>query len=302
MSPPRQQIEVAIAVVRDPNGALLMAERPAGKRGAGFWEFPGGKIERSETAAAAAMRELEEELGLRATHARALRVYTHDFPAARIRLHPFLIEQWRGSASGREGQRFAWVDPANASTIGPLLASHARLHRVMSLPRRVVRLTAAHPISRASLHAAAQHGFHGFLLDAANLPPGQQILLARRISGLLPAGGMLMLRGAPQAAAAAHAHAAVAPLAQAPTAGGGAALPLFGVACAALSDLQRAEDADADFAVLDQAIAGPNLTGDRNAMPVYATMGGGNDAAGQHVLVDFDVLLGGAFAMPRAAA
>ena len=288
MAPPRNQIEVAIAVVRAPNGTLLMAERPAGKRGAGFWEFPGGKIERGETAAAAAVRELDEELGVQATTARPLRVYTHDFPSARIRLHPFLIDQWRGSPSSREGQRFAWVDPADPSGGGPLLASHARLYRVMSLPRRLVRLTAAHQISQAILREAARHGFTGFMLDAATLPPGQQVLLARRVTGLLPARGLLMLRGTPQAAAIAHAYAVVATPAEAT--GTGAVAPLFGVACATLSDYHRAA-IEADFAVLEQAVPARQETGDRNTMPIYAPPGG-SDATGQYILVDIDALLG----------
>ncbi len=297
----RQAIEVAVAVVRDANGRLLMAERPAGKRGAGYWEFPGGKVEPGETAATAAARELHEELGLRAEALVPLRAYTHEFPSARIRLHPFLVTRWQDTPHGREGQRFAWVDQARPDTMGLVLASHARLLTVMALPRRLVRVDAAGPLTPGRVQAALRHGFRGFLLDAARLPPGQQGLLARRMAGLLPPRAMLMLRGSPQAAAQAGVAACVAPLSESPAPGGQAGLPLFGAVCADAATIETAVTAGVDFIVLD---------GDRGtkvhripgiAMRCYCPCA--EAAAGQgDVIVDLDRLLAGTHPTGKEAA
>ena len=89
-----------------------MAERTPGQVSPGFWELPGGKIDAGESAEQAAIRELDEEIGIRALAVRPWIAYEHVFPLRRIRLHFFKVERWEGTPHGREGQRLAWIDPA----------------------------------------------------------------------------------------------------------------------------------------------------------------------------------------------
>ena len=127
-------IEVAVAVVQDDRGHVLLAERTARQVAAGFWELPGGKIDSGESASAAAVRELDEETGIHATAFRPWLCYVHAFPTKRVRLHIFRVERWRGTPVGREGQRLAWVDPAEPG-VAPLLPSNARAMFALGLPQ-----------------------------------------------------------------------------------------------------------------------------------------------------------------------
>ncbi|MDR0274082.1 MAG: (deoxy)nucleoside triphosphate pyrophosphohydrolase [Burkholderiaceae bacterium] len=94
----------------DAQGQFLLTTRPAGKVYAGYWEFPGGKIEAGETVEQALMRELREELGIQALPAciarwREQRV---DYPHALVRLHFCRVTGWRGALQMREGQQYRW--------------------------------------------------------------------------------------------------------------------------------------------------------------------------------------------------
>lgn len=115
----RPVTEVAVGVVVRADGSFLLGQRPDGKPYAGYWEFPGGKIEVGETVAQALARELDEELGI-AVHACApWRVLEHDYPHAYVRLHFYKVTDWSGDPVGREGQAFCWATVPVA--VAPLL-------------------------------------------------------------------------------------------------------------------------------------------------------------------------------------
>jgi mutator protein MutT len=84
---------------------LLLSTRPEGKAYAGFWEFPGGKIEAGETVEEALRRELQEELGITIEGAEVWKVTEHDYPHALVRLHWCKVTVWSGEFEMREGQR-----------------------------------------------------------------------------------------------------------------------------------------------------------------------------------------------------
>lgn len=111
--PPRPCVHVAVGVLLRPDGAFLMTTRPAGKVYAGYWEFPGGKLEAGETVATALARELEEELGLAVDPAQVepWRDLLVDYPHARTQLHFCRLRRWQGPLQMREGQRSAWLTP-----------------------------------------------------------------------------------------------------------------------------------------------------------------------------------------------
>lgn len=119
----RPVTEVAVGVLIRGDGAFLLAQRPSGKPYAGYWEFPGGKVEPGETVEAALARELHEELGIDVEHAQRWRVLEHDYPHAYVRLHFCKVTDWRGEPVGREGQQFSWqrepvgVEPLLPATV-----------------------------------------------------------------------------------------------------------------------------------------------------------------------------------------
>ena len=104
----RTPVDVAVGVLIDADGRFLLTSRPAGKVYAGYWEFPGGKLEAGESVEAALARELHEELGIAVGAVQPWRVELVDYPHALVRLHFCKVFAWRGEFEMREGQRMAW--------------------------------------------------------------------------------------------------------------------------------------------------------------------------------------------------
>jgi 8-oxo-dGTP diphosphatase len=104
----RPVTEVAVGVLVDPQGRFLLTSRPEGKVYAGYWEFPGGKLEAGETVEEALRRELHEELGITIAAAHPWQVLMMDYPHARVRLNFCKVFEWQGGFEMREGQQMAW--------------------------------------------------------------------------------------------------------------------------------------------------------------------------------------------------
>jgi 8-oxo-dGTP diphosphatase len=104
----RAVVEVAVGVLIRANGQFLLTSRPAGKVYAGYWEFPGGKLEAGETVAQALARELHEELGITIAAAQPWKVEMVDYPHALVRLNFCKVFAWSGELQMREAQSFAW--------------------------------------------------------------------------------------------------------------------------------------------------------------------------------------------------
>lgn len=104
----RPVTEVAVGVLIQPDGLFLLTSRPAGKVYAGYWEFPGGKLEAGESVAQALARELHEELGIDALAIQAWKTELVDYPHALVRLNFCKVLRWQGELQMREGQSFAW--------------------------------------------------------------------------------------------------------------------------------------------------------------------------------------------------
>ena len=104
---------VAAVVLIDPDGRVLLAQRPEGKAMAGLWEFPGGKVDPGETPEAALIRELAEELGIDVT-ASCLAPFTfasHTYADFHLLMPLYVCRKWSGIPMAREGQRLRWVRP-----------------------------------------------------------------------------------------------------------------------------------------------------------------------------------------------
>lgn len=104
----RPVVDVAVGVLIAPGGEFLITSRPEGKVYAGYWEFPGGKLETGETVEQALRRELQEEIGLTIGVAHPWRENLVDYPHALVRLHFCKVYDWVGELQMHEGQQFAW--------------------------------------------------------------------------------------------------------------------------------------------------------------------------------------------------
>ena len=118
-------IDVAVGILMKASGDVLLGQRPAGKPYAGYWEFPGGKVDPGETVLDALKREFMEELGIEVLSADEWCGVEHVYEHAHVRLHFFISRDWRGEPQSLEGQAFAWqgevsVEPLLPATI-PLL-------------------------------------------------------------------------------------------------------------------------------------------------------------------------------------
>ncbi|MBN9410154.1 MAG: 8-oxo-dGTP diphosphatase MutT [Burkholderiales bacterium] len=116
----RQHTEVAVGILLRDDDALLLTSRPEGKPYAGYWEFPGGKLEAGETVEQALRRELQEELGVTIDRAEVWKVTEHDYPHALVRLHWCKVRRWQGDFEMREGQSMSWQQlPLQVSPVLP---------------------------------------------------------------------------------------------------------------------------------------------------------------------------------------
>lgn len=104
----RAVVDVAVGVLLRTDGQFLLTSRPEGKVYAGYWEFPGGKLEAGESVEQALRRELQEELGITIGAAQVWKTQMVDYPHALVRLHFCKVWDWQGELQMREGQSHAW--------------------------------------------------------------------------------------------------------------------------------------------------------------------------------------------------
>lgn len=130
---PRESVEAAVAVILREDGQVLLGQRPEGKPWAGWWEFPGGKIEAGETPFHALQRELQEELGITAVEAYPWLTRTFDYPERTVKLRFFTVRKWRGEPHGCENQQLSWQPPASVG-VGPLLPANEPIMHMLRLP------------------------------------------------------------------------------------------------------------------------------------------------------------------------
>lgn len=125
-----KQLNIAAGIIRNSGNEIFITQRDASSHMAGFWEFPGGKIEAGETPEQAVIRELQEEVGIEAKAPVLLKTLEHRFPDRIITLYFFLVEEWQGEPYGKEGQPKRWVKqselkaeefpPANEAVVNAL--------------------------------------------------------------------------------------------------------------------------------------------------------------------------------------
>lgn len=166
-------VEVVAAVILKPDGRFLLAQRPAGKVYAGWWEFPGGKVEAGESPADALARELHEELGIDVTRAWPWITLEYVYAHAHVRLNFFRVLEWVGEPHSREAQAFSWQRP-NGIEVSPVLPANGPILRALTLPP-VLAITDASERGESvlldRLESALNRGLRMVMVREKSMPP-----------------------------------------------------------------------------------------------------------------------------------
>jgi len=168
-------VDVAVGVVERPDGAVLIGQRLAGKPYAGWWEFPGGKLEAGETVDQALARELHEEVGLEQVASTPWVVRGHVYPHATVRLFFRRVRSWRGEPRSREGQALVWRHPT-AIDVAPLLPAALAPIGWLRLPA-VYRLSCAAELGVEAFERGLARALDA--LQDAGAPAAPLLLLLR---------------------------------------------------------------------------------------------------------------------------
>ncbi|MFM1989174.1 MAG: 8-oxo-dGTP diphosphatase [Pseudomonadota bacterium] len=168
MGTPTKIVDVAVGVVLRDDGHVLIGQRPAGKPYAGWWEFPGGKLEAGESVADALARELHEELGLDVLESSPWVVRGHAYPHATVRLWFRRVRRWRGEPRPREGQALAWRQ-LEAIDVAPLLPASIAPIGWLRLPP-LYRISCAAEMGVAPFERALDAALEALLDTGARTP------------------------------------------------------------------------------------------------------------------------------------
>ena len=240
---------------------VLLAQRPPGKAYAGYWEFPGGKVEPGETLEAALARELAEELGIAITAPCRWITRVFEYPHATVRLNFFRVFAWQGEPHPHEGQVFSWQRP-DAVEVAPLLPANFPIVKALTLPP-VLGISHAESLGvdsfLARLDVALADGLRLIQLRDKALPDEARLQLAcETVRRAHRHGARVLVNGSLDFARAAGADgvhldsAAAAKLAARPD------CDWVGVSCHDGAELAHAAALGADFALLSPVL--PTLT------------------------------------------
>jgi 8-oxo-dGTP diphosphatase len=261
--------EVVAAVLTQTDGRVLLAQRPPGKVYAGYWEFPGGKVEPGELLETALARELHEELGIVVSRACRWITRVFEYPHAIVRLNFFRVFDWQGEPHPHEGQVFSWQQP-DAVEVTPLLPANFPILKALSLPP-LLGITHAESLGvdtfLARLDIALANGLRLIQLRDKTLPEDARLALARetvrrahRYGARVLVNGTLELARATGADGVHLDSTAAAKLTAHPD------CSWVGVSCHDAAELAHAAAIEADFALLSPVL--PTLT-----HPGAATLG-----------------------------
>jgi len=257
-----EPVEVAAAVLIRADGKVLLARRPAGKVYAGYWEFPGGKVEPGEAVADALARELREELAIaRIESAYPWITQVFVYPHATVRLHFFRVLEWEGEPQAVEHEALSWERPGSVG-VTPMLPANAPVLRALVLPHEYA-ITQAGDLGEqaflAKLHRRLERGLGLVQVREPAYSREQFAGFASKVVKLAhAAGARAIINCEPALARAVGADGVhltshqVASLRERPD------LPLVGASCHSALELRMAERIGADFAVLGPVRATPS--------------------------------------------
>jgi 8-oxo-dGTP diphosphatase len=262
----RMRIEVAAAVIVNSAGQFLLAQRPADKVYAGYWEFPGGKVEPGETAVVALRRELHEELGIVVIDCYPWLTRDFEYAHAAVRLRFFRVTQWSGELHGREQQRFVWQACGNI-TVGPLLPANGPILRALELPA-TYGITCAGEMGRdvflRRLDQSLRRGLRLLQVREKQLDDDALRAFAAEVVALArPYGARVLVNGSPELAQQVGADGLHLTSAQLRTVTRRPDCDWCGASCHDAAELERARELGMDFVVLGPVMATPTHAGAR---------------------------------------
>lgn len=192
----RKRVEVAAGVLLRADGRYLLGQRAPDTVYAGYWEFPGGKVEAGENPAQALIRELDEELGIRVTRLRPWLCREHLYEHAHVRLHFFEVAAWEGELDDRVHSALAWVSPGGPWR-EPMLPANGPILKALRLPRTMgITQAAAVGVEAqlAALDAALAAGLRLVQVREAGLDDGARERFAHEaLVRVRACGGLLVI-------------------------------------------------------------------------------------------------------------
>jgi 8-oxo-dGTP diphosphatase len=253
-------VEVAAAVIERPDGGFLMARRPEGKVYAGWWEFPGGKVEAGESAREALDRELREELGIEVETAWPWLNRSYSYPHAEVMLRFFRVTRWRGEPHPHEGQALDWVAAASPR-VSPILPANGPILKALRLPLEYAISDAAKLGAQTFLRRLDQRLAGGLRLMQWREQAAPAGLVEQVAARCKAAGAVLMCNGDAELAASLGAglHLNSAQLMRAER------RPEFewvAASCHNQAELRRAAELELDFVVLSPVLPTPSHPGE----------------------------------------
>lgn len=184
-------VQVAAAVMLSRDGReFMLACRPEGKVYAGYWEFPGGKVEPGETVRQALVRELQEELGITVTRASPWLHRYFVYPHAHVHIHFWRVTDWEGEVgitAPLEHSAVAWQPLDGPNRVEPMLPANAPILKALSLPCRMVITQAENrgvEQELQRLQGALDRGLGLIQLRDRNLPPAARLRFAESLMTL----------------------------------------------------------------------------------------------------------------------
>jgi 8-oxo-dGTP diphosphatase len=188
-------LEVAVGVLVRSDGAVLFGQRRPGKPYAGWWEFPGGKLEAGETVEQALARELREELDIEVRRSFPWMLREHVYPHAHVRLSFRRVVDWTGTPRAREGQALAWRHPSSID-LAPMLPAALPVIGWLRLPQRLAissALQLGEETFLAALHAALNAGLRLVQLREPGIAPDRLDRLWREVRASCRARGAALV-------------------------------------------------------------------------------------------------------------
>jgi 8-oxo-dGTP diphosphatase len=251
-------VGVVAALIQRPDGRFLLAQRPAGKVYAGYWEFPGGKVEPDEPLEQALARELHEELGVDVRRAYPWIVQRYRYPHAHVQLHFFRVLAWDGEPHPKEDQRLAWAALGDLG-VSPLLPANGPVLQALALPGQL-GITHAQdsglPQFLPRLDAALARGLRFVMVREKRLPAAKLTEFARAVTlRAHAAGGRVVLNAGPELALDCGADGVHLRTRALLNAGARPPVSLCGASCHDAGELAAAEQLGCDYAVLGPVLA-----------------------------------------------
>ncbi len=292
----KRVVHVAVGVVRNEKGELLIAQRPDHLHQGGCWEFPGGKVESNESTEQALYRELKEELAIEVTQAEPLIVIPFEYSEYHVVLNVWQVMQFTGDPLGQEGQPIAWVSEAQ---LGEFTFPEANRAIITAIRLPSCYMITGKPVDEPELflqklESALVRGIKLVQLRAKGLDDEGFLLLAKRALSLCHQfGAKLLLNGEPSLLEALPEADGIQLSSRHSAAFDNRPIvldKLLGVSCHTLEQLDHAVRIKADFALLSPVQATTTHPGDQPLgwqqfsslvadvpIPVYAL--GGMDAS-----------------------